>query len=65
MVDLPTFERAYLAGATVTKPTIVLGVLTAAVSKVMSAYKNHGKTISAKRNTERSFGKFTELLQYG
>jgi transposase len=35
----------------VTKTATLLGVSRATVSKVMSAYKNHGKTTSAKRNS--------------
>jgi hypothetical protein len=50
MGDLSNFERgqiigACLAGASVTKSAILLGVLRAAVSKVMFAYTNHGKTV--------------------
>jgi predicted transcriptional regulator len=50
------FERgqifgACLAGASVTKPATLLGVSRVTVSKVISAYKNHGKTTSAKRNS--------------
>jgi hypothetical protein len=37
----------------VTKTTALLGVLTATVSKVMSAYTNHEKTTSAKGNSGR------------
>jgi hypothetical protein len=40
-----------LAGASVTKTATSLGVLRATVSKVMSAYTNHGKTTSAKRHS--------------
>jgi predicted transcriptional regulator len=42
---------ACLAGASVTKMATLLGVSTAAVSTVMMAYTNHGKTSSAKRNS--------------
>jgi hypothetical protein len=47
MGGMPDFERGHivgarLAGASVTK-TATLGVSRAAVSKVMLAYKNHGK----------------------
>jgi predicted transcriptional regulator len=52
------FERrkivgARLAGACVTKSATLLGVSKAKVSKVMSAYTNHGKTTSEKRNNGR------------
>jgi len=40
-----------LSGASVIKMTTLLGVSRAAVSKVMTAYINHGKTLSAKRNS--------------
>jgi hypothetical protein len=43
---------ALSAGATLTKTTTLLGV-TAAVSKVTTAYANNGKTASAKRNSGR------------
>jgi predicted transcriptional regulator len=54
--DLSEFERgeivgAHLAGAFVIKAATLLGVSRATVSKVMSAYMNHGKTTSAKRNS--------------
>jgi transposase len=42
-----------LAGASVTKATTLIGVSRAIVSKVMSAYTNHGKTTSPKRNSGR------------
>jgi hypothetical protein len=56
MGDLSDFERgqiigARLAGASVTKTATLLGLLRATVSKVMSAYMNHGKTISVKWNS--------------
>jgi hypothetical protein len=52
------FERgkivgARLAGAPVIKTAILLDVSRATFSKVMSAYTNHGKTTSAKRNNGR------------
>jgi hypothetical protein len=37
----------------VTETAILSGVLRATVSKVMSSYMNHGKTASAKRNSQR------------
>jgi transposase len=43
---------AHLAGASVTKIATLLGASRATVSKVMSAYTNHGAT-SAKRNSGR------------
>jgi hypothetical protein len=54
MGDLFDFERGqiicvHLAGASVTKTDILLGVLRATISKVILAYTNCGKTISAKR----------------
>jgi predicted transcriptional regulator len=42
-----------LAGASVTKTATLLGVSRAKVSKVMSAFTNHAKTSSAKRNSGR------------
>ena len=55
MGDLLDFWRgqtdgACLAGASVTKMATLLGASTEAVSKVMTAYTNHGKTSPAKRN---------------
>jgi hypothetical protein len=52
---LSDFEReqivgARLAGASVTKTGKLLGVSTVTVSKVMSAYTNHGKTTSVSEN---------------
>ena len=40
-----------LAGAPVTKMATLLCVSRSAISKVMTAYTNHGKTSSAKRNS--------------
>jgi IS30 family transposase len=53
---LSNFKRGqiigtHLAGASVTKTATLLGVLTATVSRVMSAYMNNGKTGSVKRNS--------------
>jgi hypothetical protein len=57
MGDLSDFERgqitgARLAGASVTKTVPLLGVSRVTVSKVMSAYMNHGKTKSAVGETQ-------------
>jgi C-terminal processing protease CtpA/Prc len=40
-----------LAGAFVIETATLLGASRATVSKVMSAYTNHGKTTSVKRNS--------------
>jgi transposase len=58
MGDSSDFESgkivgARLAGAFMTKTAILLGVSRARVSKVISAYRNHGKTTSAKKNSGR------------
>jgi len=58
MRDLSDFQRGqtvgpHLAGASVTKRATLPGVSTAVVSKGMTAYRNHGKTSSAKRNCGR------------
>jgi transposase len=55
MGDFSDFERGQIVGArlaasSVTKTVTLLGVLRATVSKVMSAYTNHGETTPAKRN---------------
>ena len=55
MGNLSDFQRGLivgerLAGASVTKMATLLGLSRAAVSKVMTAYTNHAKTSSAKRN---------------
>jgi len=52
----PDFQRGqivgkHLAGASGTKMTTLLGVSRTAVSKVMIAYTNNGKTSSVKRNS--------------
>jgi predicted transcriptional regulator len=44
---------AHLAGPSLLKTATLIHVSRAAVSKIMSAYKNRGKTISAKRNNGR------------
>jgi hypothetical protein len=59
MGDLSDFERQHmvcgrLAGASVTKNIILLGVSTATVSKVMSSYTIHRNTTSAKRTVGES-----------
>jgi len=78
----PDFQRGqivgkHLGGASATKTVTLLGVSRAAVSKVMMAYTNHGKTSAAKRNggrkpklserdcctLKRTVLKITELLQ--
>jgi len=56
MGDLSDFQKgrtvaACLAGASVNKISTLLGVSNAAVSKAMTAYTNHKKTLSAKRNS--------------
>jgi transposase len=56
MRDLLDFQRGQivgvcLAGTSVTKTATLLGVSRAAVSKVMTAYTNPGKTSSSKRNS--------------
>jgi transposase len=56
MGDLSDFERGQivgvcLAGASVTKTAAIIRASRATVSKVMSAYTNHEKTISMKRNS--------------
>jgi transposase len=58
MRDLSDFQRgrivgARLAAAPLTKTASFLRVSRAAVSKVMTAYTNHGETLSAKRNSDR------------
>ncbi|PNF27114.1 hypothetical protein B7P43_G08560 [Cryptotermes secundus] len=47
-------EPVCLAGASVTKAATLLDVSRATESKVMSAYTDHGKTTSAKRNSGRN-----------
>ena len=58
MEDLSDFQRgqifgAPLAGSSVTKRVILLGVSIAAVSIVVTAYTNRGKTSSATRTNGR------------
>jgi predicted transcriptional regulator len=58
MGDLSDFERGQIVGARLARASVIitatlLGVSSATVSKVMSAYTNHGKTTSAKRNSGR------------
>jgi hypothetical protein len=58
MGDLSNFERGQivctrLAEESVIKTATLLRVSRATVSKVMSAYTNHGKRTSAKRNSGR------------
>jgi predicted transcriptional regulator len=59
MGDLSHFERGQLigvrlAGAYVTKTATLLGASRATVSKVMSAYTNHGKTAVKKNGGQKS-----------
>jgi hypothetical protein len=54
--NLADFERGqivvvHLVEASVTETATLLGVLRGEVSKVWSAYMNHGKTTSAKKNS--------------
>jgi predicted transcriptional regulator len=56
MGDFSDFKRreivgACLSGASVIKKATLLGVSRAAVSKVVTAYINHGKISSAKRSS--------------
>jgi transposase len=58
MGDLYDFEKGQiisvrLVGAPVIKTATLLGISTATISKVMSAYTNHWKTTFAKRNRGR------------
>jgi transposase len=69
MGDLSDFERgqivgARLAGASVIETATLLGISRATVSKVMSAYTNHGKTTSAKRNSGRKSTLTEEIFVY-
>jgi pyruvate-formate lyase len=59
------FEReqmvsACLAETAVTKTATLLGASRARVPKAMSAYTNHGKATSAKRNTDRKRSSYIE-----
>jgi predicted transcriptional regulator len=56
MGDISDFQRGHidgarLAGASVTKTVILLGVSKAAVSKVMMSYTNHWRISSPKMNS--------------
>jgi hypothetical protein len=58
MGDLSDFERGQidggcLAGVSVTKTVILLGISIVTVSKVMLACTNHGKTTLPKRHSDR------------
>jgi hypothetical protein len=57
------FVGACLAGESVTKTVTLIGVLRGAVSKVMSAYTNYGKTASVKRNSGQE-STLTKRLSY-
>jgi hypothetical protein len=66
MGELSDFERAqivgaHLAGVSVTRTATLLGLLRVTVSMIMSAYMNHAKTASAKRNGGRKSA-FTETV---
>jgi len=57
MGDLSDFQKgrivsACLAGTSVNKMSTLLGVSKAGVSKAITAYTNHRKTSSAKRNSD-------------
>jgi len=57
MGDFSDFQRGQivgvlLAGVHITKMATLLGVSRAAFSKVVTTYTNHGKTSSAKRNSD-------------
>jgi transposase len=69
MGDLSNFEKGQivgvrLTGTFVTKTATLLGVLSATVSKIMSAYTNHGKIASAKRNSGRKSALTEEIIVY-
>jgi transposase len=58
MLDLSDFQRgrivgARVVGASVNKTASLLAVSRAVVSKVMTAYTNHGETSSANGNSSR------------
>jgi hypothetical protein len=63
MGDLSDYERGQILGARLVssgkKTVTLLSVSRATVSKIMSAYMNHGKTTSVKRNSGQKFT-FTE-----
>jgi transposase len=54
LVRFSKMVGASLAGASVTKTATSLGVSRAAVSKVLTAYTNHGKISPAERNGVRN-----------
>jgi hypothetical protein len=59
MGDLSDFERrqivgARLAAASVIKNSVLLGLLRTTVSKVMSAYMNHGKMLTKMNSGQKS-----------
>jgi len=65
MGDFSDFQRgqivgAYLTGASLNKTATLLGVSRAAISKVMMAYTNHGKTSSAKKYSGQKPKKLSE-----
>jgi len=52
-LDFQRGEIVGLARTSVTKTATLLGVSRAAVSKVVTAYTNHGKTLPSKKNSGR------------
>jgi hypothetical protein len=67
MEDLSDFERRQIVGAHLAgESATLLGASRVTVSKVMSAFMNHGKTTSAERNNGRKstfLPLMTELLK--